>query len=204
MYEHNIVLADCDGVALHWESAYCHWMKTHGYPVLDDSYPIDSHGFCIEKMYGIPLDEVYFTIRIFNESAQIEHLPPLRDAVKYVRKMHEEHGVVFHFLTSFSDDFSSIELRKRNLVRLFGESAVGRIKSIAPRQSKRDMLEEYRDSGLAFVEDRMDNVDLGIEMGLDGYLLAHRYNVGYSGEATRVQNWSDLYERLFGLRAGLR
>ena len=46
-------------------------------------------------VYGLSKADMKKHIKVFNESAAICCIPPLRDAVKYVRKMHEELGCVF-------------------------------------------------------------------------------------------------------------
>ena len=94
----KVILVDCDGVLLDWEYAFDRWMKRHGYEILvDDVYKMD-------VKYGLDITESKKLCRMFNESATIRRLPPLLDAIKYVKKLHEEHGYVFHAITSLSDD----------------------------------------------------------------------------------------------------
>ena len=61
---------------------------------------------------------------------------------------------------------------------------------------KDEALEPYRDSGCVWVEDKVENVDLGVSLGLNSFLIAHEFNAGYSGEATRVPNWKEIYNQL--------
>ena len=89
MNKDKVILVDCDGVLLDWEYSFDYWMKRHGYV---------KTGVCEYDMsicYDMPRDEIKRLIRMFNESAAIRKLPPLRDAMKYVKKLHEEHGYIF-------------------------------------------------------------------------------------------------------------
>ena len=61
-------------------------------------------------------------VNLFNQSAVVGFLPPLRDAIHYVRKLHEEHGYVFHVCTSLHKDKNAQKLRIMNLEKLFGET----------------------------------------------------------------------------------
>ena len=72
---------------------------------------------------GIDLDQGKKLIKIFNESAHMGFLPPLRDAMYYVKRLHEEYGYVFHCITSLSKDENAQELRRMNLKKLFGNTA---------------------------------------------------------------------------------
>ena len=113
----KLILVDADGVLLDWFHTFAQWMQFHGYPiVMNDEYQI-------EKTFNIPKEKAKALARHFNESARIEHLPPFRDAIKYVRKLHEEHGYVFHCITSLSNDPYAGDLRRKNIRRLFGETA---------------------------------------------------------------------------------
>jgi hypothetical protein len=67
--------------------------------------------------YGIDRDQSFKLIKMFNESAAIGFLPPLRDAMYYVKRLHEEHGYVFHCVTSLSTDVNAGRLREMNLAQ---------------------------------------------------------------------------------------
>jgi FMN phosphatase YigB (HAD superfamily) len=92
--KNKTILTDCDGVLLDWEYAYGSWMHRHGYEVVHEGI------YDMSEKYGLVKSESKKLIRMFNESASIRKLPPLRDAIKYVKKLHEEHGYVFHAITS--------------------------------------------------------------------------------------------------------
>jgi hypothetical protein len=185
-----IILTDCDGVLLNWAQSYHWWMHRKGYrPKNPDEYAMD-------KCYGIPRDESKELCRTFCESAAVGFLPPMRDAVKYVRKLHEEHGAVFHCITSMSNDPWAYKLREQNLNRIFGEGVFERLVCLDCGADKDEALERYRDSDFVWVEDKPENAELGAKMGLNSFLLTHDYNRNHELKdgVIRVNNWKELYE----------
>ncbi len=91
----KIILTDVDGVLLNWGYAFKVWMAERGHHIKEDVYNV-------AQMFDIERADSKKLVRHFNESAHIGFLPPLRDAIHYVRKLHEEHGYVFHAITSLS------------------------------------------------------------------------------------------------------
>lgn len=186
------ILTDCDGVLLDWEYAFGQWMHRHGYVVQEEGI------YDMDVKYGLERKESKRLIRMFNESAWMRKLPPLRDSIKYMKKLHEDHGYVFHAITSLSNDQYAQHLRCKNLRELFGQSAFERYVFLDTGADKDEVMEEYRDTGCYWVEDKPENVDVGIAVGCEGILMAHHHNLGYSGDATRVNNWKEIYELITG------
>jgi hypothetical protein len=110
----NIILTDCDGVCLDWEFAFNIWMQEHGF----EEVPGSKFNYDMSVRYGIPREQVVKLIRIFNESAAIGFLPAQRDATYYIKRLHEEHGYVFHAITSLSLDPNAQKLREMNIHKL--------------------------------------------------------------------------------------
>ena len=183
-------LTDCDGVLLDWEYGFDSWMHRHGYSIAETGV------YDINVKYGLEKAESKKLVRMFNESAQVRKMPPLRDAIKYVKKLHEEHGYVFHAITSLSDDPYAQHLRTKNLRELFGDTVFERYVYLDTGADKDDALAPYAGSGCLWVEDKPENVDLGIELGLDGVLIGHEHNYGYGGKAPVVYGWKEIYEML--------
>jgi hypothetical protein len=149
-------------------------------------------GYKLTKVVGQQL------IKYFNESAAIETLSPLRDAIKYVRKLHEEHGYVFHVITSLSIDPDGARLRKRNLDLLFGPTVFEKIVCLPCGADKDEALAPYRDTGCFWLEDKIENAEVGKSLGLDSILLEHSYNKEYNGSSVKCQNWKDIYNYITG------
>ena len=111
----KIILTDCDGVLLDWCVAFNQWMTFKGY-VLKNSMEYD-----VVNKYQITEPEKRKLTSEFNSSAWMGYLTPYKDAVKYVKKLHEEHGYVFHVITSLSNDKFAQKLRISNLENIFGK-----------------------------------------------------------------------------------
>jgi len=94
----KVIVTDCDGVLLNWEYAFDIWMNEK------DHYKVEGSDleYNIGKRYGISTEKGKEYIKFFNESAAIGFLPALRDAVHYVKLLHEKHGYVFDVVTSLS------------------------------------------------------------------------------------------------------
>lgn len=184
----KVILVDCDGVLLDWVYSFDQWMKRHGYTeVCDKSYDVSVR-------YGIEKSEAKKLIRMFNESATIRKLPPHLDAIKYVKKLHEEHGFIFHAITSLSTDCYAQHLRTKNLIELFGPTAFEKYVYLDTGADKDGVLVDYAGSQCIWIEDKPENADVGLSLGLDSLLMAHNHNADYNGRAKRVQNWKEIYE----------
>ena len=187
----KLILVDCDGVLVDWVYSFDQWMTRHGYEKLhSDEYALD-------KCYGIDRAESKKLVRMFNESANVQYLPPLRDAVKYVKKLHEEHGYVFHCITSLSLDPFAIKAREANIRALFGETAFEKIICLDTGADKDEALMPYVDSDCVWVEDKPENAVVGAKLGLDAYLIRHDHNKDFFHPMlSYVKDWKEIYETI--------
>ena len=187
----KVILTDCDGVLLNWEYAFEIWMNEKGYSQVDnDMYDIGQR-YNIAKYKGKEL------IKLFNESAAIGFLPPLRDAMHYVEKLHKEHGYVLRVITSLSTDPYAGELRARNLKKLFG-TAIDSIVCLDTGADKDEALAKYAGSGAWWVEDKIENAELGESIGLNSIIMEHSHNMNHKTNIPIVKGWKDIYEMVKG------
>lgn len=185
------ILVDCDGVLLNWEYAFAIWMEQHGH----QKQPGAEFVYDIGGRYGIARSQGRQLIKMFNESAAIGFLPPLRDAMYYVKRLHEEHGYVFHCITSLSLDVNAQRLREMNLRKLFGDTAFESIVCLATGADKHQALEPYRDSGCWWIEDKPENAEVGLDLGLRSVLMEHGHNMDHANERLPVvRNWREIYD----------
>jgi FMN phosphatase YigB (HAD superfamily) len=185
----KLILVDCDGVILDWEYAFSVWMEQHGH----EKQPGYQFIYDIGEQYGITKPQAKQLIKIFNESAAIGFLPALRDAMFYVKRLHEEHGFVFHCITSLSLDPNAGKLREMNLQKLFGKTAFERVVCLDTGADKTAALEEYRDSGCYWVEDKPENAEVGHQLGLRSILMEHGHNMKHECPYPVVKNWKEIY-----------
>ena len=187
------ILVDCDGVLMNWEYAFHCWMQQRGFTPWKDR----DHTYDIGAKYGLDKLMSKQHVRDFNSSAAMGFLPPLRDAMHYVRKLHEEYGYVFHMITSLSLDEHAQRLRRMNTEKLFGETAFSGYTFLDTGADKNDALDKYRDSGITWIEDKIENALVGAEAGLDTLLMEHGHNMDCQHEnITIVRNWKEIYEYL--------
>jgi hypothetical protein len=186
-----LILTDCDGVLLDWEVSFDIWMASEGYQVHVQG------GYDMAEKYGISKPESKKLVREFNESEAMGNLPPLRDAVEYVKRIYLEKGCRFRVITSLSLDPVAGALRRRNLAALFG-SAIESVICLDTGADKEKALEPYLDSGMMWIEDKVENAELGAKMGLHAILMKHSYNQHYDGKEplTLVKSWKEIYEML--------
>jgi len=185
----RLILVDADGVLLDWEYAFNIWMQEHGF----EQVPGSKLSYEMDERYGVPKEQIRKLIRLFNESAAIGFLPALRDAMYYVKRLHEEHGYRFHCITSLSTDPNAVRLREMNLAKLFGKTAFERVLCLPTGADKNEALEEYRDTGCWWIEDKPVNAEAGLAVGLRSLVIEHGHNMHYYHEhITLVKNWRDV------------
>ena len=196
-YNNKVILTDADGVLLNWEYAFTVWMEQHGHTQVDDANFI----YDIGKRFGLESNNMgHRLVKQFNESAAIGFLPALRDAMYYVKRLHEEHGYVFRCITSLSTDRNAYKLRKMNLEKLFGETAFEELVCLDTGANKDEALEPYRDSGLYWIEDKLSNAVTGLDLGLKPILIEHGFNMldDIPEGMTKVVNWKEIYNQITG------
>ena len=187
----KLILTDVDGVLCDWEWAFNVWMQEHGF----EEVPGSKLNYDMSVRYGIPKEQVKKLIRIFNESAAIGFLPALRDAMYYVKRLHEEHGFRFHCITSLSLDPNAQKLREMNLNKLFGTTAFERIVCLDTGADKDEVLQEYEGTGCYWLEDKIENAEAGYRAGLRSLLVEHGHNMHHYHEGiTTVKNWKEIYQ----------
>ena len=166
-------------------------MKRHGYDAIDvDKYKI-------HEIFGIYKTEGKKLCRMFNESATIRKVPPHKDAIKYVKKLHEEEGYIFHAVTSLSNDEYAQHLRTKNLCELFGPTVFEKYVYLDTGADKDEALAVYKDTGCIWVEDKVENAQAGAAVGLESLVMKHAYNSDCT-EFPLMNNWKEIYEYIKG------
>ena len=189
MLNEKVILTDVDGVLLDWVHSFTQWMERHGYEQIDNG----AAEYDIGNRYNISNVEKERLVRMFNESAWIRKLPPLRDAIKYVRKLHEEHGYIFRVISSLSTDPYAGHLRTKNLIEMFGPTVFESYTYVDTGADKDEVLNEYYDSGYIWIEDKFDNAELGDEMGLESILVEHGHNM-HNEMFPTFATWKEIYD----------
>ena len=182
-YEKTI-LTDCDGVLLDWEWAFNCWMIQHGFETTE-GYQFK---YDMAERYGIPKEQVKKLVKTFNESAAIGFLPVLRDAMYWVKRLHEQHGYTFICITSLSLDENAYKLREMNLQKMFGKTAFSKLVCLD------EALSKYAGSNCYWLEDKVENATAGLQFGLKPILIEHGHNMNADVDYPICKNWLEVYK----------
>lgn len=187
----KLILTDCDGVLLSWEWAFRVWMEDRGYEMngtAKQTYYLYQHYNDMTKTQMKDL------VKQFNDSAAIGFLPAMRDSVQYVKQLHEEHGYRFRVITSLSLDPNAQRLREMNLRKLFG-NAIESVICLDTGADKDQALAPYLNSNLWWIEDKFENFELGVKLGLRSILFEHGHNMNedHAG-GYKVVSWAEIYQ----------
>lgn len=193
MFKDKLILTDCDGVLLDWEYHFDKWMLLNDYKIWN------ANSYNVAKKYDIPRELGKTLVKVFNESAEIGWLSPLNDSIKYVKKLHEEHGYTFHCITSLSTNKYAKKLREQNLNNLFG-SAIEQVICL-PCGARKDkfLKQHYNNIECYWIEDKIENAKDGIDAGLNSILYAHNHNSEYIGNIPRLNSWKEIYQHISGV-----
>lgn len=185
------ILTDIDGVVLDWEEAFLTWMDFNGH--LADKQ--QKKYYSVAKAFGLTEEKAKQLVRQFNASASIGFLPPLRDSQYYIKLLHEKYRYNFVAVTSLSLDPFAQTLRERNLKKLFG-NAFAKCICLDTGADKDETLKELaeRFSGCYWIEDKVENADIGFKVGFNSLLMEHGFNMDYKGPAQVVKSWEEIKE----------
>jgi len=115
----------------------------------------------------------------------------------YVKRLHEEHGYVFHCITSLSEDDNAGKLRKMNLRKLFGKTAFEKFIILGTGDDKDEALGEYEGTECWWIEDKPENALAGLNVGLKPLLMEHGHNMSFKHDnIKKVKNWKEVYETI--------
>lgn len=189
----NVIVTDFDGCCAYWEHGFHMSMVSKGYKETKNGF------YNIEDKYGISKEEGDALADAFNESAAMRRLPPFKDAIKYIRKLHEEHGYVFHCISAIPNTRDMYDSRMENIQNLFGKTAFERLTLCGHSSNKREFLKEYEGTGCFWIEDLHKNLKYGVDLGMRGILMDHHYNRHEEDFAyKRVHTWKQIYEEIVG------
>jgi 5'(3')-deoxyribonucleotidase len=189
----NVIVTDYDGVCAYWEHSFHLWMVSKGFRETTNGF------YSIEDKYGITKEEGDRLADAFNESAAMRRLPPVKDAIKYIRKLHEDHGYVFHCISAIPNTRDMYEARMENIENLFGKTAFERLTLCGHSSNKQELLKEYEGTGCFWIEDLHKNLRYGVDLGMRGILMDRHYNQ-YDEDFphVRVETWKEIYEEITG------
>ena len=189
----KVIVTDVDGVLLNWEDAFQIWMEHQGFE------RVKGHQFIYNaaEQFGLNKAEGKKWVRLFNQSAAIGFLPPLRDAQEIVSLLNNNYGYRFVVCTSLSKDKNAQELRTRNLKKIFGDVFdefvyldTGADKDAALYK----LAKKYR--GCLWIEDKLENCEVGAKVDFESVLMEHGYNMNLDHDFFVAKSWEDIYLKI--------
>ena len=189
----KVIVTDVDGVLLKWEDAFQIWMEHQGFE------RVKGHQFIYNaaEQFGLNKTEGKKWVRLFNQSAAIGFLPPLRDAQEIVKLLNNNYGYRFVVCTSLSKDKAAQELRTQNLKKIFGDVFdefvyldTGADKDAALYK----LAKKYR--GCLWIEDKLENCEVGAKVDFESVLMEHGYNMNLDHDFFVAKSWEDIYLKI--------
>jgi beta-phosphoglucomutase-like phosphatase (HAD superfamily) len=186
----KIIVTDVDGVILNWEDAFQVWMEHQGFKKVLKHKLI----YNAASQFNLSKEEGKKWVKLFNQSAAIGFLPPLRDAQEILTLLNKNYGYRFVVCTSLSNDKAAQELRTRNLQKYFGdifEEFVYLDTGADKDEALYKLAKKYR--GCLWVEDKVENADAGAKVDFEPVVMEHGYNMNDNHEHFVAKNWEDIY-----------
>jgi hypothetical protein len=197
----RIILTDVDGVLLEWEHHFTEWMLQRSY--YDDKQqriypykllPDKQNTYEMAERFGLSVFEIRKEIREFNKSAWMGTQSPMPESQTWVKLLAAE-GWTFIPITSQTSDIPAQQLRKTRLGELFGDHIFKNYHILDTGQDKDQVLAEFHNTGLYFIEDKPKNALTGLEYGVRPILIDHPYNRDFQHpDVIRVNNWKQIHE----------
>jgi FMN phosphatase YigB (HAD superfamily) len=183
------ILSDVDGVMLLWEPAFHRWMAQRNH-VLDAQ---DTRA--IHQMYpALTRDEGYRMMTEFANSSWIGFLEPERDAKQGIAELVWQ-GYIFDVITSLGTDPYTTQLRTMNLNDQFGSASFDKYVYVEMGASKAAALAPYAGTGYYWIEDKPENAEAGLDLGLQPILIDHPHNQWYDHpQIFRVSTWKEVVD----------
>jgi len=186
----KLILTDADGVLFDWVTGFNKWAtETIGLKLRADFQKF----YTIEKWFGLTKEEANELVSEYNKTDIIAELPPWIDAVKYVKKLHDEHDFKFVVITAMGNTARNRELRWKSLQQTFGDVFVD-LHITNLRECKRTFLEQYQSA--IWIEDKPSNAETGLSVGHRTFLMMHNHNsdIPTTVGITRVKDWKEMYD----------
>lgn len=188
----KVILTDCDGVLLKWDTAFEEFITAKGHPRV----PNTDTEYSMALRHNITIRQAQDYIQEFNESPKIADLDPFADCVEHVAKLAEQ-GFKFIAVTSISDHPLAKINRTENLKNLFGDIFED-VVCLAMGASKAHVLMQWADTGYFWIEDHQRQAEAGHEAGLKTILIDHPYNTHYATDlfpkVSYHTPWKEIYK----------
>lgn len=182
------IITDVDGVLLDWNKKFNSWMEDEGFVVSN------SESYVIHKRYDINREQANGLVKDFNESVWLSHLDYWNDSKDGVEKL-VSNGYTIDICTAVGTNEYIQETRNRHLRYLFSKTTFDKMHYVGNDAPKDNILEQYKDTGMFWLEDKVENAVAGLKYGLKPILVSHPWNMWFEHkDVTRVHSWQQICE----------
>jgi len=191
IYKPRVILTDVDGVLLNWLGGFTEFMNDKGHIHQANT----NHEYSMVNRFSLnDINSEKAFIKEFHNSGFIKDLKPLQDSIEYLTKLNINHGFKFICVTSVGNEPQLKIHRLNNLNKYFG-NIFNEVHCLSMGSPKHSTLENWKDSGLFWIEDHVGNALSGNTLGLNSVLFTHPVNSFYNGnDLSRVDSWKEIYE----------
>lgn len=195
MTKRKAIILDCDDILLDYIQGIKKFAEKH-YDIKTTGLPNE---YDLSSWFGTTRDVTYSIMEHFNyQSYEFGLLEPIQGAVPYVQWLIKKYGDSTDFIIVTKSGFEGHAkvLREVNLHNVFGDVFTSII-MIAPSESKRPVLKKLMKSYdvRAFVDDNIDNVKVGIDLGINTLMLWRSHNDSFKYDQCYT-TWSDMSEQI--------
>lgn len=173
------VLLDCDDVLLNWLEGFAEYVSAE---IGREPNPRGPDNWSMDKWLGIEPHEVADYIEAFNASPAFGELNAVGGAVFAVHDLLASFDDVrLHVITSCSSDWDTVEMRKRNLKRVYGAWVFDSVHCLDLGQSKEPILHAFEPC--IWIEDNFKNALMGVKAGHKTLMRQTSHNIRHRAEA---------------------
>lgn len=183
----KIILTDVDGVLLNWNRGFEEFASSKGFSV------VNKNSYYLDERFAIDRNTAESLRNEFCNSSKLKTLEPIGDAPKYVKKLFKEFGYRLVCITKIGRDKFIEDNRVNNLLGIYG-MAISKLTCLDSKESKRESLFQYAGQHRIWIEDHIENAQIGAAFGFKTFLIDHEYNktqkdIGFD----RVNGWEEIY-----------
>jgi len=185
------VLLDCDDVLLNWLEGF----KAHCSSTLERYIcPRGPQEWVLDDWLGTDPQHTARLIKDFNSSRAFGDLPPVEGAEPAIASLYEG-GARLHVVTSCSSDWFTVQMRKANLQKHFGD-VFDSVICLDLGQSKEQILRAFNPPCI-WVEDNLKNALIGVRAGHKTFMRQTSHNSRQRSDAsangiTWFTHWGEL------------
>lgn len=183
----KVIYTDVDLTLLDFNAPFEKFAREMGHPVPIGATVGQAH---LPDCYDIDPAEAAKLVQAFFEDAAFGNLPPIAGSQDVVQRLHAG-GWDFVAITACPDSVHNRRLE--NLRYVFGIEFRDVIYS-GFGGCKKDILSGFTPS--VWVEDNVGHAEIGHDLGFNTFLINQLHNHGKETNATRVDTWSQIEERL--------